>query len=189
MTKFETFKAKTMKKLENAKELQLVDKDAIPFLDEINAKENYFTSSSCYGRIYIMNIPNRSKKDAQFLGKWHRKVSFDEVKKVIDEYEGKMWFRMESMILHISCRDVESADKLLKVKSNAGIRRGGIFHIQPGRVQIEMTGTQKVDFPIKEGNKYLITDDYLKKVIEISNKKFDLNVEQWERLRKEAKKL
>ena len=189
MGKFELYKEKAMKGLADAKEKKLVDEDAMPFVDEINEKKDYFTSSSCYGRIYLIDLPSRKKNESLFIEKHHRKVTFKEMKKGLEEHDGKIWFRQEAFILHVSCRDVESARKALEAKTRAGIKRGGIFNIKEGRVQIEIEGTQKIDCPIKDGDKILVSDEYLKHLIKIANEKIENNQKDWERLRAEFGKI
>lgn len=189
MEKFELFKAKAMKGLADAKEKKLVDEDAMPFVDEINEKNDYFTSSSCYGRIYLIDLPSRKKNESLFIEKHHRKVSFDEMRKALNEYDGKIWFRQEAFILHVSCKDVDSARKALEAKTRAGIKRGGIFNIKEGRVQIEIEGTQKIDCPVKDGKKILVSDEYFNHLVNLANEKIENNVRDWERLRFEFKKL
>lgn len=38
---------------------------------------------------------------------------------------GDVWLRMDPLIIHVSCDTVDSANALLKIKTEAGVRRGG----------------------------------------------------------------
>jgi len=177
-----------MQKLQEAKEKKEVDELAVPLLDILNEKENYFTSSSCYGRIHLIYLPNYSKKDSKFVGKWHRKVNFEEVKEVLEREGGPLWFRMEPFILHISCRTVEDAEKILRIKQDLGVRRGGIFATKEDRVQIELEGTHKIDCPVKVED-YIVDDDYLRILIKEANERFEKNQKVWESLKKRFESL
>ena len=185
---FEQYKQSAMQKLQEAKQKKEVDEDAVPLLDILNSKENYFTSSSCYGRIYLIYLPSYSKKDSRFVGKWHRKVSFEEVKKVLEKEKEPLWFRMEPYILHISCKEMKDAEKILEIKQKLGIKRGGIFATREGRVQIELKGTHKIDCPVKTES-YVIDDDYLKILIKEANERFEKNQNVWKNIKKEFEKL
>jgi len=185
---FEQHKQSAMQKLQKAKDEKEVDELAVPLLDILNSKENFFTSSSCYGRIYLIYLPNYSKKDSKFTGKWHRKVEFDEVKKVIQESPVPLWFRMEAYILHISCKTLEDAQQILQIKQKIGIKRGGIFAMKDERIQIEIEGTHKVDTIVKTDN-YTIDDDYLKLLIKEANERFDMNEKIWDKIKSELKLL
>ncbi|MEM0372524.1 MAG: hypothetical protein QXO69_01645 [archaeon] len=185
---FDALKKNAMKKLEKAKRDNLADEPALALLDEINSKQDYFTSSSCYGRIMLINFAGE-KGRANFIARWHRSVSFDEVKKALENAKGTIWLRMEPLILHVSCRDVESAACFLRAKDRAGIKRGGIFSVSEGRVQIEIEGTQRVEALIKMNGEQLVSDDYVKKIVGIANERFSRNAHDWEKLHCEIKKL
>lgn len=57
-----------------------IDEDIMEILDEINRREEYYTTSSCSGRIVLISLPEAgAKKEAKFVAKWHRPVSFEEL--------------------------------------------------------------------------------------------------------------
>ncbi len=177
-----------MLSLNKAKQNGQVDEEVIPYLDLINSVPDLATSSSCYGRIVLMDIPTGIKKDSTFLSKWHRKISFEEFWKALESAKGKMiWLKVEPLILHVSTRDISSAKELLKVKSASGIRRGGVFAISNDRWQVELEGTQRMETLVKT-NEILITKDYGRLLVDISNKKMDKNTRLWERFKTEFKK-
>ncbi len=175
--------------LEKAKEAGLVDVEVLPYLDLINALPFFATSSSCYGRIILLDVPTGLKKDSTFLAKWHRKISFDEFWNSLQSVEGKyVWFKMDPLILHVSVKDIEHARRFLEVKTRAGIKRGGIFSIKPERIQIELEGTQKMEVPVKFHGKILITEEYGEILVEEANARMDRNAKQWERFAEEFRK-
>ncbi len=51
---FDEQKDKAMEGLRKALKEGKVDEDIIPLLEKINSLENYFTTSSCSGRISVM---------------------------------------------------------------------------------------------------------------------------------------
>lgn len=176
---------KLLSKLKEAIKDGKADEPVLQYLSVINAVPEFATSSSCYGRILLLDLPSRKKEDCTFVGKWHRKVTEEEVWKVLENTDyKKVWLKMDSLILHVSCDSIESANALLKVKTKAGLKRGGIFNIQDGRVQVEIGGTQKMEVPVKDES-ILITKPYFTYLIEEANKKFDANVAQWERFNNE----
>lgn len=159
------------------------DKPLGPYLDMINSTNGCVTSSSCYGRILLLNKPSESKEKASFVDKWHRKVDEKEVLEALKQEKGFIWFKVDPLILHISCKDVETAKKVLKSKNKAGIKRGGVFHMAPERVQIEVEGTQKMESPVKKKD-MLVGKDYIELLVNEANKKFERNEEQWNRFEK-----
>ena len=76
---FNSYKKNALSKFQKAKNENLVDGKIISLLDILNKSDNYFTTSSCAGRIVILEIPAiGDKKNAVFLGKWHRKIKKSE---------------------------------------------------------------------------------------------------------------
>lgn len=186
---FDKIKKELLGLLENAREKGVVDDEVNEYLDLINGHPDYVTSSSCYGRIILIDLPNYSKKDSEFLYKWHGKIGVEEAWKALQEAKGQfIRLKMDPLILHVSCRDIDAADRLLKVKNAAGMKRGGIFSIAPNRVQIEFEGTYRMEVPVKK-EKVLVDKDYFALLIEQANDKFDKNAEMWERFANEFRKL
>ncbi len=178
-----------MKGLEKAKSDGTVDWEVVPYLDLINSVPSLATSSSCYGRIVLMDIPTGLKKDSKFLAKWHRKISFEEFWDALKKANGKsIWFKMEPLIIHISAKDMEAVKKLLEVKNKAGIKRGGIFAISKDRFQIELEGTQRMEVPVKSEN-FVITEDYGRVLVKEANEKIDKNDKAWKRFEKEFRRV
>lgn len=167
--------------LENARKEGVVDEEVNKYLDAINNHPDYATSSSCYGRVVLIDLPDRSKKNAEFVGRWHHEVDGEEVWSALEETNGKcVWFKVDPLILHVSCSGIDAARKILEAKMRAGMKRGGIFHIADNRVQIELVGTHGMELPVKQGE-ILVSKGYFSLLIEEANLKFRKNAETWER--------
>ena len=187
---FDGIKKELLSLLENAKEKGVVDEGVIPYLDLINSHPDYVTSSSCYGRIILIDLPNYTKRDSNFLYKRHRTVTPEEAWGALQSAEGRLvWLKVDPLILHVSCRDVAAADRLLKVKAAAGMKRGGIFSIAPNRVQIELEGTYRMELPVKRGGELLVGREYFEVLSGQANDKFERNAAMWERLGDEFRKM
>lgn len=183
---WETTKKKLIRNFQEALDSGGVDSPIVPYLERINAKKNYATSSSCYGRIMLIDLPDFTKKNAEFLAKWHRTVGFGEVWEAIENAEGEnVWFKVDPMILHISCKDIKAANDLLKAKIKAGLKRGGIFSIKRGRVQIELEGTMRMSLPVKKNGGILVNEDYVRNMVKEANDRFRRNEETWGRFMEE----
>ena len=102
-------KKNTMEKLSEAIKEDKVDRGILPLLDKINSYDEYYTSSSCFGRTVVLELPKiGDKKNAKFLGKWHRKINGKEVKDALKKAkEGQIWFLSQAPILHIFSKDLE----------------------------------------------------------------------------------
>jgi tRNA wybutosine-synthesizing protein 3 len=174
--KFAALKQKMLAKLES----EGCDGPVKQYLDLVNSAEGVVTSSSCYGRILVIDMADK-KHETRFVGKWHRRAVADEVWAAIEGGSGNIWFKFEPLILHVSCDSVETARKFLQAKAAAGIKRGGIFAVAPERVQIELEGTSRIQAPVKNGGELLVTREYVEKLVESANKKFEKNEQKWQR--------
>ena len=85
---FSQYKAKAMKKLDEAKSEGLVDEGVVEVLRAFNSHPDIFTTSSCAGRLQLIVLPDIGRKDSVELRKtWHRPVEFDEVRDSLDNLD------------------------------------------------------------------------------------------------------
>ena len=129
-TRFEMVKERHKKTFFDAVKQGKADSQIIPFCRFISKTKNFFTSSSCAGRIVLLDIDKEgNKKEAAFHAKWHRKISFKELMKEINKQnsEEELWFKLDPFILHLGTDSLENAKKVLEAAKTAGIRRAGIM--------------------------------------------------------------
>ncbi len=143
----------------------------------VASTKDFFTSSSCAGRIILLELPfDENKKDASFHRKWHRRVKEKELWQGIEgKTKGELWFKLDPFILHIGANTPENAGKILSCMKKAGIKRGGIIVAKEGKFLAEMQGTQAIAFPVKKGGKILVETEFMKYVLERANKKLEKN--------------
>jgi tRNA wybutosine-synthesizing protein 3 len=167
-------KKRTLTNLELAIREGLVDEEIIPTLNKINELNDYYTTSSCIGRVGIMEIPKdkNPKLHSRWLGKWHHYATYDEMFDALKERKnGYIVFVMNSPILHIACKDIESAKKMLELALHSGLKASSIKSVSDRRVIVEILTTYKVDAPIGEDEKLFVDDNYLKFLLDYSNTK------------------
>jgi len=71
--------------------------------------------------------------------------------------------------LHIVCDNIDNAKILLNKIRDAGWKRAGIISLSRN-VIIEIIGTDKIEFPLMKNGKILVNDEFLKLVLDKSNK-------------------
>ncbi|MFA6064770.1 MAG: hypothetical protein WCW44_00685 [archaeon] len=175
---------------EEAKKMGRMDLDFIPLCDYIVQTKNYFTSSSCAGRIALIGLGDEeTKQESAFYRKWHRKVKPKEVLDAVADFTGKvLYFKQEPIILHLGTNNLENAKKVLVYCETCGIKRAGIKVAKDGKFIVEMLGTQSITAPIKEG-KMTVSEEYLKYLIKKGNEKFKKNQELIKKMEINAKKM
>jgi len=184
--KYEMVKKHHTETLLEAIETKKVDEILIPFLLEVTKIPDVFTSSSCAGRIMLLSTDEyENKRVSSFHKKYHRKTTFDELKKDLDSSnERDIWFKMEPFIFHFGCKDYDKAKELLSFSQEFGLKKAGIIAAHDGKYILEVTSTQYMALPLKENDSMLVSDDYLKFIIDRANKKIDVNFERLERFSK-----
>ena len=182
---FDALKERAMKRLdadgadENA-ELQAL-------LRKINAMRSYFTTSSCAGRIALIELPRiGAKKEAKFLGKWHREITKEELARALKKYRrGELWLIAQGPIVHVAARDIEHASRLLKAALRCGFKKSGIISLSKSRVNVEILSTERIDVPLGTGGRVLCSGEALDFFIEKANAVIGRSAGKLKRLIKE----
>jgi len=147
MVCWEKFKKEKIKNFEKAVEKGEADEEILDLVRAINKKEEYITSSSCAGRILLLE--GTSKGEAKHYKKWHRLPKKTELKKAVEKYKGGkiLWLRAEPFILHVFCKNMEAAMEFMRRAKNAGVKRGGIQYSR-NFYFIEIQGTAGLNMPV-----------------------------------------
>ena len=155
-----------------------IDKDILKIVELINNKNNYYTTSSCSGRIIVYE-KKRKKQDTNFLYVTHEKAGFN-IKDIKNIKGNDIWLRQEGFILHVCCKTIKDAEKLLNLIMKIGLKRSGIISLK-NKIMVEIIGTEVIDTIIAD-KKLLVDETYLKILINEANKKMDRNKEKIERV-------
>lgn len=154
---FTDHKKNALAKLKIALEKNNVDSKVISLLKKINAIDSYFTTSSCAGRIVVLQLPEiGNKKQAVFLGRWHRKVTFNEVWNALLSFEkGDAWLLTQPPIFHIGCRSLSTANELMKLGVSCGFKHSGIRSFS-AQIIVELQSTERMDMPLgRNGDRFV----------------------------------
>ncbi|WP_148882893.1 tRNA(Phe) 7-((3-amino-3-carboxypropyl)-4-demethylwyosine(37)-N(4))-methyltransferase Taw3 [Thermococcus aciditolerans] len=168
---FDEQKEKAMAGLRKALEGGKVDRDIIPLLEKINSLENYFTTSSCSGRISVMEMPHFGDKvNSVWLGKWHREVTVEEVLDAIGKHsKGQLWFLVRSPILHVGARTMEDAVRLLNLAIGLGFKYSNIKSVSHKKLLVEIRSTERMDVPLGADGELWVDEAYIERIVAIAN--------------------
>lgn len=168
------------------------DKSKKGFIDDhvkdlvalINKNPDYYTTSSCSGRILLYSLsPNRKKNQTEWIFVSHTVVSEQEIRKALAVHPmGIIFFRFEPLILHVVCKDLAAADRLLQVCNNAGLKHSGAISLGE-RIIVEIVGNDRLDAPIAVDNKVLVTSEGISHYVADANEKMKRNLERIKRLK------
>ena len=168
---FNVHKKNAVEKYQHAKKNNMVDTALVPTLDCINSFELYFTTSSCAGRILLLQLPKiGDKKQAIFLGKWHRMVTLEEVAQAISKYDSdQLWLLGQPPIFHIGCQSIDAADAMIKLGISSGFKHSGVKSMHD-QIIVELCSTERIDTPLGEKGLLLVDKQYLVFLVSRANK-------------------
>ncbi len=158
-----------------------IDTRVIPLLNALNQLPEYYTTSSCSGRTYLWTGTGK-KNQTEWI-----KVSHD----LIDENflqnlpakKGVIWLRVEPFILHVACKDIETANRLLE-KSRQIYKKSCILSAS-NKIIIEIRGSELIEMPLFVDGKSLFQGEYSWLVAVVNEK---LN-RMWKGMEKFQKKI
>ncbi len=168
------------------------DKQIISLCNKINRSENYYTTSSCSGRIVLM-IDKKEKSPNLFSAVSHEIISFNWLKNELNKIVKNkklikeiIKFKCEPIILHVACKNLESASSLLEKAKSSGMKHSGIHSIKHN-ILLEINGSDRLEFPIINKNKILVDNNFLKLIAKESNLKIKKSWKMVEKLEKSLK--
>lgn len=169
---FEKEKKQFLKKVDKSLKGK-TDKAIMPLINLINSTNNFYTTSSCAGRILLMKEEGMKQKNV-FFDVWHEKINFAEAKKTIEEsakkYPGIIYLKQEPCILHVACKNLFDALRIVSMARAAGWKKSGIIS---KRFMTELVSTEMLVAPVAEKGMPLVDNSYLKILVrEVNSKLF-----------------
>jgi len=167
----QTFLAKQDKSVKGS-----IDNHIKQLCDLINSKDDFYTTSSCSGRIVMIKLAQSGKKnEAEWLFVSHDEAGVYNLKNELSNPpEEPVWFRFEPFILHVAAKGIDDAKHLLEIVQSLGIKRSGIISLG-NKIVIEIIGTERIDTIISKDAKLLVSDDYLSLLVDNANQKMRKN--------------
>jgi tRNA G37 N-methylase Trm5/tRNA(Phe) wybutosine-synthesizing methylase Tyw3 len=175
----------------------------------VNMHPDYFTLSTCSGRISLfessaatatsgtgadVDATNGKGQSGRWLLSRHGTVSADRVAAAVASCSSNsslLTLKHEPALLHISCRDIVSADRLLKASLAAGFRESGITtssRKEQAMVAIRGVGLMLStpvyqDLAVSEAG-----EEWLKRLVDAANDRFRANEKRLVRLAEEIER-
>ncbi|XP_062373330.1 tRNA wybutosine-synthesizing protein 3 homolog isoform X2 [Sardina pilchardus] len=130
-----------------------IDDEIYPVVCLINDSSDYFTTSSCSGRIILID---------GVLG--------------LQKASGNAVFKFEPFVLHVQCKDIESAKILHSVAVNSGFRNSGVSIGKRGKIIMAVRSTHCLEVPLSHRGEVLVNENYIHFLVQIANQKMAENV-------------
>lgn len=139
----------------------------------VNNHLEYFTTSSCAGRIYLWKEPKSGKKkDVDFIFLKHGKLSAADVKTIKQLILPKetIWLRVEPIILHVCCKELDAAQRFLDIAKK--LFKKSCFLSIKNKIILEVRGSEIMEVPLAERNNWLVSEDYFDCLIKKANERY-----------------
>jgi len=125
MILFDKNKEEALNKLDKSRKGS-IDKEIAHIINFVNQQNNFYTTSSCAGRISALEWDDSVKKqEANWLYVAHGKADPKELKQSL-KTKKEVWLKQEPAIFHIIARTLDDAKRILDAARNAGMKRTGI---------------------------------------------------------------
>ena len=147
-----------------------VDGDITDLLLLINSINGVYTTSSCSGRIGIIEEPDLGAKPlARWLVKVHRPIEFEEAREALKNAgKGLIFLKSQPPILHVVAEDMEKAKRLHELGLASGFKYT-TFKVVSKRYLVEINATEYLTAPLGRDGKVLVDDEYLRFAVELGN--------------------
>ena len=160
-----------------------VDAPIVDYLQALNAHPDYVSLSSCSGRIIIFISSDNLKKGCTWILVKHEAVSVDDDawSKILEHrgQKGICTLKFEPFILHVQCRHMEAAKKLMTLASEVGFRNSGFTTGKAGKVVLAIRSTHGLQVPLSdEEGQLLVEKPYVDFLIKQANNKLAQNAEK-----------
>ncbi|XP_055258483.1 tRNA wybutosine-synthesizing protein 3 homolog isoform X2 [Moschus berezovskii] len=157
---FKRWKAQCLSKADLSRKGS-VDEDVLEIVQLLNGQEQFFTTSSCAGRIILLdgsiNGSEVQKKNCCWLLVTHKACVKDDVIVALKKANGDAILKFEPLVLHVQCRQLQDA-QTLAVRS-----------------------THSLEVPLSHQGKLMVTEEYINFLVKIANQKMEENKKRIER--------
>jgi len=167
-----------------------VDEDIIDLLLLINSIKGIYTTSSCSGRIGIIEEPTPGAKPlSRWLIKVHRPIEFEEAKEALNNArEGVIFLKSQPPIFHVVAEDLKGAKRLHELGLASGFKYT-TFKAISRRYLVEINATEYLTTPLGRDGRVLVDEEYLHFAVEIGNSMLKRSKGRLPRLEENFKKL
>ncbi|XP_068604807.1 tRNA wybutosine-synthesizing protein 3 homolog [Brachionichthys hirsutus] len=159
-----------------------VDGDIQHVVSLLNGREQFFTTSSCAGRVVLIErAPEErdiQKQNCVWLFVSHQKCDPDDLVSALAGSGGSAVLRFEPLVLHVQCRRLDDAQLLHAVAVNSGFRNSGLTFSKTGKIITAVRSTHGMEVPLSCQGKLLVEHEYIHFLAQVANQKMEENLKR-----------
>lgn len=194
LKKFANEKKQTLEKMDKSVKGE-IDAPIVSLVNLINNNFQYYTTSSCSGRIIVTATNNQEETHrVQKKGTDWKFVSHEPIDdadsflqsimqaKTDENAYNWMVLKFEPVIFHIRAINITAANGLLQVALQSGFRNSGIVLGANGRATVAIRHTAGLEVPLIIEGEMTVQEDYLRQIVKVTNLKMISNEQVIKRL-------
>ncbi|XP_068197120.1 tRNA wybutosine-synthesizing protein 3 homolog [Antennarius striatus] len=175
---FRHWKKQSLTKLDQSKKGS-VDVEIRHVVSLLNGCEEFFTTSSCAGRVILIEgAPEKGdvqKQNCVWLFVSHQKCRSDDLISGLTGSSGSAVLKFEPLVVHVQCRQLDDAKLLHSVAVNSGFRNSGITFGKTGKIMMAVRSTHGLEVPLSFEGKLLVDQEYIRFLAQVANQKMEEN--------------
>ncbi|KAK3739246.1 hypothetical protein RRG08_008107 [Elysia crispata] len=151
----------------------------------INSLPNYFTTSSCSGRIILFENTGSKvqKKGCRWLHVTHNSVLKKDLEAALTDISDEAVLKFEPMVMHVQCRSLEDARQMHQLAVASGFRNSGITVGSKGKIITAIRSTHSLEVPLSSQGQVLVSPQHLDYLVDSANRKMEENTLRIDRFR------
>ncbi|XP_008431728.1 tRNA wybutosine-synthesizing protein 3 homolog [Poecilia reticulata] len=181
---FSRMKTQSLNRLDLSKKGS-VDEDIEHVVSLLNSCDQFFTTSSCSGRIILIDgaagSSDAHKQNCVWLFVSHQKCTCDDLMSGLSRSCGDAVLKFEPFVLHVKCRRIEDAQLLHSVAVNSGFRNSGLTVGKTGKIVSAVRSTHGLEVPLSRHGKLLVDEGYIQFLTQTANQKMEENLRRVQR--------
>ena len=184
-------KEKSWERLWEDLEIGYLDLDIVDILVELFLRPKSFTTSSCSGRIVLMDSEYPwAKEETMIIFKKHEPIDVREVLEAASKpIAERLWLSVQGPIIHVETLDIEEAFTVLEAARRAGFKHSGILASTKKGILVELRTGIRVNIPLAEPDERLVRWDRLERIVDLANRALREAKERLDRLRAELRRI
>ncbi len=161
-----------MKRLIEDLEIGYLDTDILDILKKLFEFEDLYTISSCSGRITFIdgNLP-WERRGSSIIFKKHQPITVEEFLEILNVPTLKrLWLVVTGPIIHASALNMRSAQKLLMIARESGMKHSGILSINKEKgIIVELKTGIRLTHLLKIGQHTLLKENEAEEIVRVTN--------------------
>ena len=160
-------------------------------LEKIFRIRNAFPTSSCSGRIYVVDaVYPWMRRGSHVVFKKHAEITEEEMLSITKMPTiNSLWLIVSGPIIHVNSFDSGTALKILRVAREAGFKHSGVLSKSRRGYLVEVISGVRLDLLIKRGDMLLINVNNISVFLETINNAFRAGRERLKRFSQALEKL